>query len=281
MVHVMNLQSVPFELIAKRKKTIELRLNDEKRKRISVGDTILFINSENTQILINVTVISLVFSMNFQELFKIITLEECGCLDTGSYPNMSEYYTIEQQENYGVVGIRFEIKHFTDMTNIQDSFDEFKLLDSAIERFPESRMSIDYNKSNDFQYCSYGTADFSWDIENDCSFVTREYDNGFSEIHYDDLEIVMSIMRDIRDKRDLITVVNSIALPNNCRLRFVRKDSLELCDLENKEKYVINKSGNIQFDGSISSSLERCFDEIYEKVYKVARYEMLALNGLL
>ena len=42
MKHNMRLNHDPFVLIEKGSKTIELRLNDEKRSKIKVGDTIVF-----------------------------------------------------------------------------------------------------------------------------------------------------------------------------------------------------------------------------------------------
>ena len=44
MIHNMNLNNEPFELIKSGSKTIELRLNDEKRRLLNVGDEILFNN---------------------------------------------------------------------------------------------------------------------------------------------------------------------------------------------------------------------------------------------
>ena len=38
MEHTMNLNAHPFEMMRSGKKTIELRLYDEKRRKISVGD---------------------------------------------------------------------------------------------------------------------------------------------------------------------------------------------------------------------------------------------------
>lgn len=46
--HVMNLTPLPMQQIRDGRKTIELRLYDEKRKLISVGDTIKFINTEDS-----------------------------------------------------------------------------------------------------------------------------------------------------------------------------------------------------------------------------------------
>jgi ASC-1-like (ASCH) protein len=43
----MNLTPSPLHMIREGKKTIELRLYDEKRKAISVGDTITFLNTED------------------------------------------------------------------------------------------------------------------------------------------------------------------------------------------------------------------------------------------
>ena len=54
MKHNMKLNHAPFEMIKNGQKTIELRLYDEKRKNIKVGDTIVFTCEDNT--LENVTV---------------------------------------------------------------------------------------------------------------------------------------------------------------------------------------------------------------------------------
>ena len=46
--HAMKLKPAPFAMIAAGKKTIELRLYDEKRQTIAVGDLIEFENTENS-----------------------------------------------------------------------------------------------------------------------------------------------------------------------------------------------------------------------------------------
>ena len=51
----MNLNPSPLKLIREGKKTIELRLLDEKRKGISVGDTIVFVNTEDENDILSVT----------------------------------------------------------------------------------------------------------------------------------------------------------------------------------------------------------------------------------
>ena len=42
MTHKMNMNPSPFEKIRNGTKTIELRLYDEKRRKIEIGDTIIF-----------------------------------------------------------------------------------------------------------------------------------------------------------------------------------------------------------------------------------------------
>ena len=47
MKHFMKLDPQPFESIKSGEKTIELRLFDEKRQLINVGDTIVFTDTQN------------------------------------------------------------------------------------------------------------------------------------------------------------------------------------------------------------------------------------------
>lgn len=54
MEHTMWLDDEPFSKILTREKTIELRLNDEKRQKIQVGD-IIFFKNRKTQRQIAVT----------------------------------------------------------------------------------------------------------------------------------------------------------------------------------------------------------------------------------
>ena len=45
MIHYLNLHDAPFQSIKNKLKTIEMRLNDERRKLINVGDIIVFTNN--------------------------------------------------------------------------------------------------------------------------------------------------------------------------------------------------------------------------------------------
>ena len=100
-------------MIKEGNKTIELRLYDEKRKMISVGDTITFTNTTDSNDKLCAKVIDLFTFNSFDELYKSLPLLECGYtmedIDTASPGDMDKYYSKEMQQQYGVVGIRIRL----------------------------------------------------------------------------------------------------------------------------------------------------------------------------
>lgn len=108
--HTMELTPSPFRMIQNGKKTIELRLYDEKRRKIKVGDRIRFINSEDPLETLTAEVINLFVFDSFKTLYNELPLTECGYnvqnIDSASPKDMDVYYTKERQEKYGVVGIK-------------------------------------------------------------------------------------------------------------------------------------------------------------------------------
>lgn len=111
--HVMNLTPAPMHEIRTGNKTIELRLNDEKRKQISVGDTIKFINTEDSNDTLRVKVVDLFLFSSFAELYDNLPLLNCGYnednINTASPEDMEMYYSREKQNKYGVVGIEISL----------------------------------------------------------------------------------------------------------------------------------------------------------------------------
>ena len=109
----MKLQNRPFEMIKNGKKTIELRLYDEKRKCISKGDTIIFTNAENEAEKLAVSVVDLFVFDSFRSLYAALPLDECGYTEdnirTASPDDMNVYYSEEEQKKYGVVGIKISL----------------------------------------------------------------------------------------------------------------------------------------------------------------------------
>lgn len=111
--HIMKLHPQPFAKIRDGSKTIELRLYDEKRKRISIGDTIRFVNTADASDAVVVRVRDLFIFDSFDELYKHLPLMECGYteedINTASPDDMEMYYLKEEQKKYGVVGIQISL----------------------------------------------------------------------------------------------------------------------------------------------------------------------------
>ena len=112
MLHQMNLNTKPFEMICSGLKTIELRLNDEKRQAIEIGDEIEFSNNSDGRKLI-VKVRTIYKFPNFDELYHKLPLDKCGYqkdkLSQAKAEDMEAYYSKEKQERYGVLGIEIEL----------------------------------------------------------------------------------------------------------------------------------------------------------------------------
>lgn len=106
----MRLNSEPFRLIKNGSKTIELRLNDEKRQLINKGDVISFENRSDGDN-IQVKVIDLHKYPNFEELYKHFDKVSMGYREDEEccFKDMEEYYSKEEQSKYGVVGIEVEL----------------------------------------------------------------------------------------------------------------------------------------------------------------------------
>ena len=144
MIHYMNLVPTAFVKIADGNKTIELRLNDEKRQRINVEDTVVF-NCTSTKDIIMSQVKLLHKFSNFEELYKVLPLENCGYnkaeLDTAHYTDMEQYYTKEQIEKYGALGIElFNVSSICDIKEIITEPDILKLLAPSVYNPTEERL---------------------------------------------------------------------------------------------------------------------------------------------
>lgn len=113
MVHNMKLQPEPFEKIKNGYKTIELRLLDEKRQLVNVGDIVEFLNLKNKTQKIRTEVIALHKFENFTQLYKSLPLEKCGYekseIKNADPKDMELFYSSEEQKRYGVVGIELKL----------------------------------------------------------------------------------------------------------------------------------------------------------------------------
>lgn len=110
MIHGLRLHNNPFEKIKSGTKTIEMRLYDEKRRLINIGDIIEFTNRTTLE-KIRVEVINLYLFNSFKELYDNFDNLSIGydLNENKDFNDMYKYYTKEDQRKYGVVGIEIKI----------------------------------------------------------------------------------------------------------------------------------------------------------------------------
>ena len=100
-----------FDIVKNGKKNVEVRLNDEKRKLLHVGDTITFIKRPEMNEKISAKVTGLKYYDNFSDLVDSYDMERLYLNNYTKEMFLNEllrFYPIEEQFKYGVVAIEFE-----------------------------------------------------------------------------------------------------------------------------------------------------------------------------
>lgn len=110
MTHYMHLNDEPYAKIAAGTKTIELRLYDEKRRKIKAGDTIVFTRATSSDY-ICASVKALHIFPSFSALYAAIPPERCGYApgEKAQPKDMEKYYSKEEEAQYGVVSIELSL----------------------------------------------------------------------------------------------------------------------------------------------------------------------------
>ena len=108
--HEMRLHAEPFYKFKDGIKTIEVRLFDEKRRKINVWDHIRFTNRDNTSETLFTQVDEIFRYSTFNDLFKDLYEKYFGYCDRKELENcMDIYYPREEQNKFGVIGIKVHI----------------------------------------------------------------------------------------------------------------------------------------------------------------------------
>ncbi len=113
MTHQMKLNPWAFEQISNKVKTYEIRLYDEKRKDLKIGDKIEFLELPLLKNKLKAKVLNLLLADSFEELFTMFDPVLAGWESEDSpkkcSEDMSKYYPKEDQDHYGVVAIEIEL----------------------------------------------------------------------------------------------------------------------------------------------------------------------------
>ena len=110
MIHKMNLWNDSFISIKNKTKTIEMRLNDEKRSKIKIGDIIEFTNTTTLETL-NVKVDNIFKYDDFEQLYSHHDKISIGYKEdeVADPKDMLMYYKNEDIKKYGVLGISVRV----------------------------------------------------------------------------------------------------------------------------------------------------------------------------
>lgn len=145
-MHKMKLHNNPFQKIKNQTKTVEMRLNDEKRKNIRVGDLIEFKNITTNGVLY-AEVINIYNYPSFEELYDRFDKVSIGYDedDVANPLDMLMYYQKEDIEKYGVLGIEIRLLTLEEAHQINSR----QRVDNTIKLFEElsdKHMSIEEAK---------------------------------------------------------------------------------------------------------------------------------------
>ena len=108
MIHQMGLFGEHFQSIINGKKKVEVRLNDENRRKIKVGDRIEFIKVPEQDQTLTVRVTGIRNYHTFKEMYEAIPFKDFDCegwtmqeMIEGTY----EIYKPEQEKKWGALAI--------------------------------------------------------------------------------------------------------------------------------------------------------------------------------
>lgn len=107
---IVHLHPDVFEIVRMGKKDVEVRVNDGKRRKLNIGDTLVFLKRPNDDEEIRAKVIGLEYYDFFDTLVDNYDMERIYLSNytKEEYLNeMKRFYTKEEQEKYGVVAIIF------------------------------------------------------------------------------------------------------------------------------------------------------------------------------
>ena len=109
---LVHLHPEVFDIVLRGNKDVEIRVNDEKRRKLHVGDTLVFVNRGNEEEKLTAKVINLVYFNNFLEVTDYYDMKRIYLGETtkDEYINlMMKFYSDEEVKEYGVVAIEFKV----------------------------------------------------------------------------------------------------------------------------------------------------------------------------
>ena len=109
---IFHLDSDIFDIISSKDKDVEIRLNDEKRRKLNIGDKLVFLKRPDDKESIKAIITNLVHFNSFIDVTNYYDMKRIYLEDTtkDEYINlMKNFYSDEEVEKYGVVAVEFKL----------------------------------------------------------------------------------------------------------------------------------------------------------------------------
>lgn len=114
MEHQMGLYETPFNSIKLGKKTVEVRLYDNKRRKIKIGDTIQFTKVPAKDETITVEVTGLSTYPTFRKMYESVPTNKLDAVGSSIDEMVEQTYQIyspEREKEWGTVAISIKLLH--------------------------------------------------------------------------------------------------------------------------------------------------------------------------
>ncbi len=107
----LRLDSDIFEIVKNGSKDVEIRLNDEKRQKLNIGDKLIFANRSNEDEKIEACVVGLDYYKDFLEVsntYEMKRIYKDGASKEEFNDLAKRFYSDEEISKYGIVAISFK-----------------------------------------------------------------------------------------------------------------------------------------------------------------------------
>ena len=151
MIHIMKLKEQYFNYIRYGTKEYEIRLNDEKRKKIKSGDFIEFQKEPLLEEKMLITVDNILYYDNFDKLLNNINIDflaDSSITKKQLKTDLEKFYPIEKQKKYGVVAIKLRKDIIINNSNINNISYNDKIFDFLKNNYYSFDCWLDKMKSN-------------------------------------------------------------------------------------------------------------------------------------
>lgn len=109
---IVHLDEDIFEVVRNGDKNVEVRINDEKRKKLKIGNEIIFLKRPLEVETLKAEVIDLKYYESFKKLVDDYEVERLYSKEISKEEFLSllhRFYSLEEEKEFGVVAIHFKL----------------------------------------------------------------------------------------------------------------------------------------------------------------------------